>query len=132
MPAVAGGHGVLRIADELSGLDQLAEVVFELTNMEGATELSELWTKAVASTVSRAEFAQGMTLIEYRAVGRFKVLARQFALAPGSRDRMLQNMLKTPDDPSAYRRWILDQGAYDPEVYWGRAYDGIARPTVRQ
>ncbi|MDB4960501.1 MAG: hypothetical protein JWP01_500 [Myxococcales bacterium] len=38
---------------------------------------------------------------------------------------MLRSMLAAPADYPAFHRWILEMRSYDPEEYWGRAFDSI-------
>jgi hypothetical protein len=124
-PQAPGEHAILRVADSVSGLDQLALASFEMINMEGARELSALWGKATARTLSRNEFAEQMSRVEHRALLAFQTFAHAQGLDPGPDDRMLASMLAAPEDYPSFHRWILGLRDYDPEVYWGRAFDSI-------
>ncbi len=130
-PEGPGLPGVLRIAATHTGIDQLSEVIYELLNMEGGSEFSALWGRAVSHQVSRDVFAEGMTRIELEARSRFKTVAREQSLVPGPHDGMLQSILEAPDDYGEFRRWIAEKNAggatYDPEEYWAKAYDAIPR-----
>jgi hypothetical protein len=131
-----GGRFELRIADELTGLDQLGVVVYELLNMEGNAEFDRIVKRAVAREIDKNQFSEAMTRREHAALVKFKVVSRELGLFPTVDDLMLLRLLETPDDFDAFedkvQQYLREQGGgHDPRRYWEDAYDQFLEGAVR-
>lgn len=130
-PQAPGEAARLRVATGYSGNDQLAGVVYEFINMDGANAMSAAWGEARAGRVTRQEFAERMTRLEFDALVGFQHFAHEHALAARTDDVMLPRLLGAPSQFGAFVEWSTrlrrESGGHSPQEYWGRLYDSAAR-----
>jgi hypothetical protein len=124
---------VIRLSNQLTPIDQLTALCFEICNAQGFSDIDELAEEAKRGGLSREEYIRRKSEIEFHAVLRTRGILRErlpLSLDDQQATNLYRHLMVAPAEFEAYRLWnsrIAKSNYARTLEYYGVEYDQLAR-----